>query len=385
MSSSSTPHWLTIRSSCQRSGEVCDYSIRLNWDGRRTRKPALQTDSFVNFSIVGEPSTEASPAAEARPGSSRLSPSAQEMASTSIDSVVSPTAGVMSYFDGGLGTTTAAVTAPAAPPYGLMRSIELFTPGYGIPPVLAREAGDALVAPASPALQTESGQSTPLSPRPPKRARLSVDSAILEGARQTQESPQSSTAGSYSAATPHPSALSRGSFGSPVTPYQSPCSEDSPPPSRYSNKPQSTSDPRQMSATSPVSGALASADTPSSQLRDPSKVSRTDSSHPHNDSTYYGIDRGLKDLDLGMNAVPGASPLLSRERKHYFFEVSEGEPGIEFGFGNNLDFRSGGYYDQPVAIRIPRSLEPLPAKYVSPPWHTWHSSPGIRPADYRTD
>ena len=90
-------------------------------------------------------------------------------------------------------------------------------------------------------------------------------------------------------------------------------------------------------------------------------------------TTYYGIDRGFRDLDVGsnddINAISGSSPKLSRSSLH--MDSSEDEEGpFEFGFGvhwNDVERKSGGYYDQPVVIRIPRCLEPLPSKLKDNP------------------
>lgn len=88
------------------------------------------------------------------------------------------------------------------------------------------------------------------------------------------------------------------------------------------------------------------------------------------EATYYGIDRGFPDRDMGRNddmiAINGSSPLLQRE----FIDTPFGEPSEEFawnefGFGvetNEFDDEEGGYYSNPVSIYIPRNLEPLPSK-----------------------
>lgn len=76
-------------------------------------------------------------------------------------------------------------------------------------------------------------------------------------------------------------------------------------------------------------------------------------------TTYYGIDPGFKDLDLGknddMNAIIKA------------FKGSTVEDDLTAAesvrFRMDRDFSGPkGYYDRPVPIKIPRDLEPLPAK-----------------------
>lgn len=99
----------------------------------------------------------------------------------------------------------------------------------------------------------------------------------------------------------------------------------------------------------------------------------------YQDTFTWGIDRGIKDLDIGknddMNAITGVSPIAMRDHLDL---VLDGEfMPIEFGFGmetNNTAFENGGYYDKPVAICIPRVLEPLPSKLHENPMNLLVSS-----------
>ena len=94
----------------------------------------------------------------------------------------------------------------------------------------------------------------------------------------------------------------------------------------------------------------------------------------YHDTTTWGIDRGIKDLDIGknddLNAISTSSPVGLRDHLEIVLnEVSDSMP-VEFGFGtevNNTAFETGGYYDKPVPISIPRLLEPLPAKLLENP------------------
>lgn len=90
--------------------------------------------------------------------------------------------------------------------------------------------------------------------------------------------------------------------------------------------------------------------------------------------TFYGIDRGKKDLDIGknddMNAISkGDSPIVHKNplADSYFGNGPTGTstPTIEFGFGVNMNDDTQDdnyYYKNPVPILIPRSFEPLPTK-----------------------
>lgn len=91
----------------------------------------------------------------------------------------------------------------------------------------------------------------------------------------------------------------------------------------------------------------------------------------YQDARLYGIDRGLKDLDIGQNddlrAISG-SPTVARG--HFDFGAEEALFPAEFGFGmeTNPAFQNGAsYYDKPVQILIPRALEPLPPKLLENP------------------
>lgn len=88
----------------------------------------------------------------------------------------------------------------------------------------------------------------------------------------------------------------------------------------------------------------------------------------------WGIDKGLKDLDIGKNddrnaILESASP-LPVEPLEPVTDRQELSP-VEFGFGMENNYapldQGGGYYDNPVKIIIPRELEPLPNKLLENP------------------
>lgn len=94
----------------------------------------------------------------------------------------------------------------------------------------------------------------------------------------------------------------------------------------------------------------------------------------YQDTTTWGIDRGIKDLDIGknddMNAITGVSPVAIRDHLELVLDEDGELIPVEFGFGmetNNTAFENGGYYDKPVAISIPKALEPLPGKLLENP------------------
>lgn len=101
----------------------------------------------------------------------------------------------------------------------------------------------------------------------------------------------------------------------------------------------------------------------------------------YQDTTTWGIDRGFKDLDIGKNddtnAISGSSPVAMRDHLDLVLDEEGGFMPVEFGFGtetHNTAFENGGYYEKPVAISIPRALEPLPNKLLENPMNLLVSS-----------
>lgn len=98
---------------------------------------------------------------------------------------------------------------------------------------------------------------------------------------------------------------------------------------------------------------------------------------PTDETDFYGYDLGQVDEDMGknddLNAISPASPapLTPQEQTQEFMQGSGwGSDDVlpfDFRFGNRFQRQSarrGGYYDETVEIKIPRSLGPLPAKSV---------------------
>lgn len=92
----------------------------------------------------------------------------------------------------------------------------------------------------------------------------------------------------------------------------------------------------------------------------------------YHDCTVYGVDRGIKDLDIpnndDMNALSGASPVAKRA---HLALVTSPSNWVEFGFGmeeDNVTFDTGGYYSNgPVHVSIPNILHPLPSRLLENP------------------
>lgn len=89
-------------------------------------------------------------------------------------------------------------------------------------------------------------------------------------------------------------------------------------------------------------------------------------------SDAYGIDRGLPDLDVPKNndtaAISMATPSESDNDLDTW--LNGFDASTEFGFGlqkRSRVFTKGGYYQNPIPIVIPKSLEPLPSFLLENP------------------
>ncbi|KAI1328277.1 hypothetical protein F5Y16DRAFT_157658 [Xylariaceae sp. FL0255] len=306
---------------CQRTGETCDYSIRLNWDGRRGKHPE---SGIIDFSNAGQSSLPTTVPAKGfklvhqnplsdTPGLRRLEPLTGPSTQAKQDSTSSPSRSLTS---SGFEDTTSPIPQDA-----------------DTYPNKRAKLGDA------PAVDFFD------------RRPYSSHSSALDSTSGTRRPPRSSSA----------------SAASPMTPATS---------STYSDDDhrQTPRTEAKMSVSSLLAGPpslRALCNDGASQMLPPLDTRARNSDEP----TFYGIDRGLPDQDLGknddMNAIGGSSPVFQREVLHNPSEEPAEDAGWnEFGFGvetNDADEAGGGYYAKPVPIFIPRNLEPLPLKLIENP------------------
>lgn len=84
--------------------------------------------------------------------------------------------------------------------------------------------------------------------------------------------------------------------------------------------------------------------------------------------TFYGVDLGFPDLDLGRNDDANAITGLRLGNGHAQdeFKVPAAEDDMHADEASSSGERRltgpKAYYERPVPVRIPRDLEPLPAK-----------------------
>ncbi|KAH8602690.1 fungal-specific transcription factor domain-containing protein [Bisporella sp. PMI_857] len=414
---------------CRRQGETCDYSIRLNWEGRGKKKDSPAGPGQINFSNGGPstPQTAESPPGQMTQGSlpvvgfashlqptesSRISqqpiyslphvdlapPRALDRDNSMIDPALMAQLNPPSFrndlYPGGPPeyaqsyeryrslTPNTSVLGPSAPPRSAMsqaaKDSSISPPEHGFrSPVRQSRSFDHVDTMGS----NKDGTSTARLERPPKRARYQLDQAIAGLSHDIIMPPPNVAA--YSPHNPESQASSviiaaPSSIGTPLTPASSHSDDIY---KHYSGKlssntPNNSPEHRRLSVSSLLSGptpavlphqTYRSGGCSIDDLQDWSlKVNGS------SQDTTYGVDRGFRDLDIGNNddenAISGSSPTVSRDH----LESKEGElfSPIEFGFGtevaNNV-FQNGTYYDNPVPICVPKVLEPLPSKLLENP------------------
>ncbi|PQE11704.1 hypothetical protein CJF32_00004872 [Rutstroemia sp. NJR-2017a WRK4] len=404
---------------CSKQGETCDYSIRLNWDGRGKKKPQDGVGAGqINFSATspidtapkdaGQLSTEPFTAFQSfAPGSTPVVDHnardteypKQTTETTMIDpalmlAVASPTAALMPEYHSGPGQLH--LQHP--------QSFERYHSGVSVPPVSpmlvdapnrSQEMGNELEDPGthSSAASTSNKSvgfldiESPISTPPYYRSAIGTPAADASLDRPSKRVKHDSLTPSSSMLPPsQPRTLYNDEVQASSSQLPSPraISSNFGVDSYRSRRPPQGSDQlRRLSVNSLLSGP------PEGQLpaQSPGSVQNSDHesqgwspsvSDVYRDTETWGVDRGFIDLDIGKNddanATSGMSPKAVRQNQ----ELIIGSPGIaspvEFGFGMEssdtaLDVR---YYDKPVPICIPRALEPLPTKLLENPMNLLH-------------
>lgn len=381
-------------SSCQRTGDACDYSIRLNWEGRRKKNPGFET---ILFQPPSEPSSSSSSTTRRH---ARRRPSDTKSSDTTVDSPSAPSSidaenapiprsepqtvlppppsSAKSVFPG-MAVFTAQFGAPPRGDDGdelPLTSPGLASPIFSLPPP---QAFSPNLAAGGYAVPPDSSQMAAARQSPYKRLRYSVD---LGSPHMTaQVSPPVSTATNdtaSSSATPRFTSAGltgltpAASVDSPLTPAASPPYSDEGM-SRSSSSRQTvlaSPDIRRMSVNSLLSGPPGPVQyAPPSQRTMNARTTLCLSEV----TTQYGVDPGFPDLDLGKNDDHHAIRGLRLGNGQ-----GQGQGQDDFREFHNADdktFASSpegtktkpshgpkGYYERPVPVCIPRDLEPLPAK-----------------------
>jgi hypothetical protein len=347
---------------CERNNEdVCDYSIRLNWGGRAKRKGTS----------TPEPSSPGRP-------SSATSGSIPGMATMTFD-IDSPATSTLSQHSPAMSSIQQFDSPKAFSPRMPAQPFDAFTlDSLGRPPTSA--APTSFPIPTSSPMQLSSpfnlenksppvaGGQRPAGPNPihpSKRPRRGVASDPIFNS-QTFQTPslrhQSSSPGhlfqqSYTSTyVPSPSSTGIGDFGGrkgqPLTPSASSiASEENTPTQSQAFIPVHTEeeDPRRLSVNSLLIKEEFDAKTRP-------YVSRKDSDDRFQ---FFGIDRGLPDLDIPNNDDVHVLDLVTPVLSSAEFGKYENESLNEFGFG--LASNKVSSYTESCQVKISKTLLPLPS------------------------
>ncbi|KAF2644372.1 hypothetical protein P280DRAFT_505155 [Massarina eburnea CBS 473.64] len=369
---------------CDRQGETCDYSIRLNWGGRTKRSlddnaPASGTSSATNSphtmtlsfdNIIASPS---SPSRSSGP-KSKLARHARSQSATLVSSdasMIDPELVRMSNSHSQPINTLDTLTEhgfhvedtrrqPMSAPFTIQQS----RGGFDYPSPNESSFDSSSFSTANyPCTNVES---PPSMPPPLQRNSLyatsfsrqhtePADVSHRHQRRYSVESPATPDACSPQTGPPTPYS----SFiPMPLTPNSSVSSDD--PVLRTTSKQPSTqylpTDLRRLSVQS---------------LLDPpnhGSESNRGRQYPIGDTEYttYGYDIGLPDLDTPRNDDANAIAVFSPPSGAMELDGHTPYGNTEVR-GKDMAFESGGYYAKPVPIKISKSLEPLPPLLLENP------------------
>ncbi|KAF2767474.1 hypothetical protein EJ03DRAFT_329235 [Teratosphaeria nubilosa] len=342
---------------CVKSGEQCDYSIRLNWGGR-SRKDKDDTPADGTFTFVATPTSTASYA--------RTPSNGQEHVFSAQHISAAPPPRPRSQHRPNPPTPDPATNGnvPALDPRLRPAQLPAYSPDAAHQQAAALPSFSNVFQPASQTADRSPSTSAPAndefrwSPQhSAKRARLSSHRnhtqaqssplfAVPHYPAQAEPSPASTHFSTHSISNIVNTPATPGSSINSVSPY---------PPQPLSLHVHEPPDLRRLSVKSLLSD-------PSDETeKHPPRFERMDS----NKHRTYGYDHGLHDLDIPTNdddhVVFPRSPDLRRASA----AMSEFSNSSNEGDSKQIAFEPGGYYAQPVPIKIPRCLEPLPHELLS--------------------
>lgn len=416
---------------CDKQNDYCDYSIRLNWDGRSKRKPdtsrrAVSAQSgFINISAppsnggVKRKSTEEmssvkSPPVDERPytassarPASHASPSAQEFQGSapstvpgllSLPSVVQ-SAGSPSDTDSpspGLLPSQSSVARDhfSAAQLSRFRDLPLSyssstESNLESPPIYSGPGSTPLIPPQDPSrtlmppptfqysAQPFSGSNDEFSSGPsPKRARFHSAGDVIISATFSQSPDTPGRPRSFDA----PSSIPASRYGTTNSnngiAAASGISAVTPGTSVHSDESQNPTSSKTTPSSSVDASNVRRLSVKSLLSEDCELDPEIEAANPVVSNIVYGIDRGFPDQDVPKNndrvALNGMtptthSPELGSGGTHPFGAT---DSPTEFGFGlYGTDDRVQGdsYYRQPVTVSIPRSLGSLPSTLLDNP------------------
>ncbi|KAF6841132.1 cyclophilin type peptidyl-prolyl cis-trans isomerase/CLD [Colletotrichum plurivorum] len=358
---------------CQKTGEACDYSVRLNWEGRRTKR----SQSFGTPSQTPQPiqdTTQIQPPSFTHTFSINPSPNSQ-IQPKPIPRRIQTAPGI---FDPGRRNQAESFDRSDVPGESFFYSTPPQETQVPIPsPTIPKHVVDTFSAASN--LRRSNSAAASSSQRPHKRSRSfaeSSESDIYHSRSNLLASPAS-----FSGASPPicriRSNTGSTSRGSPLTPASSAFRADDEPrtPLPALPSPASPGNSR-LSVNYLLTGSPGVAHRPKivTQLEfGPPLPDLASVSEARGDATFYGYDLGIWDADINQNNDTDAiSQMPSRATDAFHDGYGNSSRPRRFegdSLHDTLPRLAGGYYDRPVPIWIPRNLEPLPAKLRENPMH----------------
>ncbi|ELR03944.1 hypothetical protein VC83_09022 [Pseudogymnoascus destructans] len=372
--------------SCQRQNEVCDYSVRLNWNGRGKRKAeptgGRQTIFHVNtlsadFDVSPKEAVKVE-ASISPPNGTHYGtrPSSREHVADQAPTTTDDYRHTEKHST----TTIPKLATWSMEPPSLDSIKEPSTDNISIDPVLTGQ--DTQQPCASPPFQYASLNSLYTQPFEQSYERYRDGHDIKSPSESGMESPTGSSFVDFAGDTRSSKRLRYGPSSSEIHSRFTEMALPIPLPSRYNTEihfsqsfaPMSTSSQsddgqrslsvklapltsngshmsewRRLSIDSLLSGAPGMSNamgTAGSTSREQTPLPYGD---PRDDIITLGVDKGLRDLDIGKNDDANA--------------ISKEYSSLDFSFGQQTKvatFEKGGYYESPVWVKIPRSFHPLP-------------------------
>ena len=337
-----------------KQGETCDYSIRLNWEGRGQRKAGKPKGGFAQIPFDANIS-EGSPSSV---GSAGIGTSAQ----TGFGEFkLKP-----GYERGELGEVPSYTSAPA---YRVEDAINNQSPHRGGTIQTKRPNSEPPFFPDS---NDEICDDSVRSPRPNKRIHHDRPPSLRTYYSEMLPPPTSAINSpnimhSYTSPTPSiPQAFPSGILLTPESVYNGEYHLTYNGTNTVSSL--ELTDPRRLSINSLLSGG-SSSQYPNNQPHTPRSNSDNQESSIqyrdiYTDHTTYGIDRGIRDHDYGKNddanAISPTSSMTGREQLSMILNDESAASSSNTG-SPKIVVEETTYYNKPVSINIPRLLEPLPA------------------------
>ncbi|GIZ49628.1 hypothetical protein CKM354_001265700 [Cercospora kikuchii] len=343
---------------CQKHGETCDYSIRLNWGGRSKGGRDGASAESGSFTFVTTPhSSSQQPRGLGGVGQEHVF-SAQHIATAPRPVPLVP----YTLF-------SASDTASQAPPSAIDPRLEYSQQQpYGS----AIRPGSSASQPFVPQHGSPSQQPAPNEQQSPTSAPVGAGASPEEfhwspqhGAKRLKlngtSASRPSTTPRFAPYTPMQPDLSPASYHMPHTPHSigsivntpatpsSSLNSGSPyPPHPAALQVQDPPDLRRLSVKSLLSDPAEDVDRPKA---------RRNESHGYR---IFGYDHGLPDHDVphndDQNVIFPRSPDL-RRTSTAVSEASHSSNDVE---ASQIAFEPGGYYQNPVPVKIPRRFDPLP-------------------------